>query len=259
MDDGVGSLAAGHHVRPQPAFGELPIIPMSADLPDQGNMSKANTVQGCNSTIVQTFAKVAHQVNFAYCFSILESNASAARSTSTHSLSALSRPSSTPGVKRQGSSYFSRPVHASAAGTPNLALPREARKINVDSGFDSYFPFDPFDLPRAGNFVDPLYRTWGEVMVDADYSDEEDDDDDEEEEEEGEGDSDEEGTASELDSSFSPRRTLKIPSSLSSRMGGGQGSSSLDRRRVLKDGGLSTSFDGMSISPMARGLVQEAA
>lgn len=154
--------------------------------------SQLTDEQGCNPTIVQTFAKVAHQTNFAYCYSMLESNASAARSASSHSLSSLARPNPQP--NNNGKSTFARslstPTAPTASGTPNgtfpfdrfrrsqpsqnqhstpanLAVPRLARQANIESGLDGYFPFDPYDLPRSGTSIEGLYRTWKEVAIDA--------------------------------------------------------------------------------------------
>lgn len=262
------------------------------------------TNQGCNTTVVQTFAKVAHQVNFAYCFSIMESNASAARTASSHSLSALQRAASTPSIARQPSisslsSASGFPFNAKGVSTPgmtpvspafslngngmaqghamqNQSLPREARKVNVESGLDSYYPFDPFDLPRTGQVIEPLYWTYGDVAVDA--SDDEDDSDEDEadsdsaeesEEESDDGDEDDEmamGTSA-MSHHRNPHRStnnnnnnkLKIPKPTSASYGKGSHGhghgTSLDRRRALRDSGvLGTSFEGMSISPARAGL-----
>ena len=48
----------------------------------------------------------------------------------------------------------------------------------------SFFPFDPYKLPRSSSYIEPIYREWASVAVGVD-DDDDDDDDDEEEEEEG--------------------------------------------------------------------------
>ena len=47
----------------------------------------------------------------------------------------------------------------------------------------SFFPFDPYKLPRSSSYIDPIYREWASVAV---GMEDDDDDDDEEEEEEPE-------------------------------------------------------------------------
>lgn len=120
---------------------------------------------------------------------------------------------------------------------------------------DSYFPFDPFDLPRSGASVERLYRTWKEVAVKAiGDSDDEDSDEDEmasEEDDEEEDTDDDTMGESPLSDHLSPRM---IPRPNGPAKGKNALGSSADRRRLLKAGGeLSSSFDGMSISPRFSG------
>ena len=250
------------------------------------NSSSRADFQGCNTTVVQTFAKVAHQVGFAYCYSIMELNASAARTASSHSLSGLNRPGSTPGIARQSSiaslssaasgsgsgsgfPFNARSTGGTAGITPlsaggsyghihqNQSLPREARKVNIESGLDSYYPFDPFDLPRTGEAIESLYWTYGDVAVDA--SDDEDDDEEEDESEDDED--DDEGEEERVGAlSTSARKRMGVPAITTyGSKGHGHGGTSLDRRRAVRDGGvLSTSFEGMSISPARAGLMGRA-
>ena len=51
------------------------------------------------------------------------------------------------------------------------------------SEFMSFFPFDPYKLPRSSSYIEPIYREWASVAVGVDDDDDDDDDDDEEEEE----------------------------------------------------------------------------
>ena len=178
--------------------------------------------KGCNPTIVSTFAKVAHQTNFAYCFSIIDANQQSthfqARSASSQSLAAPSR-------------------QYSQSSGPSLTLPRQARQFNVDAGMDSYFPFDPYDLPRSKRWIEGIYRTWDEVAIDsADESESESDN--------------EESSADEKDSVGAHPRlkdTLSADQHFPLVTNGGYDDG---RRRILrKDGGLSSSLEGMAISP----------
>jgi RNA polymerase I-specific transcription initiation factor RRN3 len=85
----------------------------------------------------------------------------------------------------------------------------------------SFFPFDPYKLPRSSSYIEPIYRDWVSVAIEGD-------DDEEEEEEEEEA------------------------------MGGMDGLRlGVSRRDVVDDmdvnseaDGLGASFGGMSISPV---------
>lgn len=192
--------------------------------------SDLNPLLGCNPTITNTFAKVAHATGFAYCFSIIEANTHA----HTH----------TPRSEKRGN--FRTP-----STQPSLAAPRAARQTNIDAGLDSYFPFDPYDLPRSGEFIEPLYRTWDDVAVD--LGGDSDSDDSEEEGEESDESMEEEPASGRLRMSLSTsatRRPLPIAK---------VGSGSFGRRRnILNDAGLSTSLENMNISPVPSSVLSGA-
>lgn len=61
----------------------------------------------------------------------------------------------------------------------------------MDSELNTFFPFDPYKLPRSGSYIQGVYREWSSVVIDDDEEDEEDDEDDVEgedaEEEDGHG------------------------------------------------------------------------
>lgn len=218
--------------------------------------SELNPLLGCNPSIVSTFAKVAHSTGFAYCFSIIEANqhATAGRSASTNSANgrsaSASRTSSTTGNRRT----FSRTTSAPAAPLPPaLAAPRTARQTNIDAGLDSYFPFDPYDLPRSGEYVEALYRTWSDVAVDlGGDSDDESDSDEEGDESEDSEEMEDEFTRGRMSSSAGRSLPKIMP------MAAKPGSYGEHRRRIIKDTGLSTSLEHMSISPGAAGFKMAA-
>lgn len=91
-----------------------------------------------------------------------------------------------------------------------------SNSISTLSELTSFFPFDPFKLPRSSLYIDPIYREWASVAIDVD---------DDEEEEEGEDEV--EGLQDRL---TRPRRD------------------EVDHLDVDADG-LGASFGGMSISP----------
>ena len=117
---------------------------------------------------------------------------------------------------------------------------RSARQSNIESGLDDYFPFDPYDLPRSKRFVSHLYREWSDVAITNDDSDEEDESD-----EEGGDEKESEVESSLADSLLGDElKAKRVPISF-------KGGSWSERRRKMfdRDGGLSSSLEGMSISP----------
>lgn len=60
-----------------------------------------------------------------------------------------------------------------------------AAAASFDAELTTFFPFDPFRLPRSSAFIDGIYREWTSVALDE--SGDEDEDESEEEEEEGGG------------------------------------------------------------------------
>ncbi|KAF8260618.1 RNA polymerase I-specific transcription initiation factor RRN3 [Lactarius quietus] len=69
----------------------------------------------------------------------------------------------------------------------------------------SFFPFDPYKLPRSSSYIEPIYREWASVAVGVD-------DDDDDEEEEGEGaDLDVRVEADGLGASFGEMKISPVP------------------------------------------------
>jgi RNA polymerase I-specific transcription initiation factor RRN3 len=224
------------------------------DILQRAITSELNPLLGCNPDIVSRFAKVAHQTGFAYCFSIIESNASATRSS--HTLNKLAN--ATTSAASLSSYTASSGVKVPTPGGPSLTLPRQARQSNIDAGLDNYFPFDPYDLPRSNAWVERRYRTWAEVNIGAAESDDEDNEEDEDEDEEDVNSEESPGLEDEWSGRFGSMsnsigaRSLPKPVKM-----GPSAPSSFDKRRFLKEGqGLSSSLEGMSISPNVTGFAR---
>ncbi|WVF68963.1 hypothetical protein IAT40_003737 [Kwoniella sp. CBS 6097] len=233
--------------------------------------SELNPLLGCNPTIVSTFAKVAHHTNFAYCFSIIEANQQSShpsRSNTVSNTSTSATQSQTPArlhgnVTDKNSfrdnninKHTHRPGAAGVgAGSRSQTIPRQARALNVEAGLDSYFPFDPYDLPRSKRYVERLYRTWAEVAIDAGNDDSDSGSgSDSDSEIDIDKDRDEESDDSSLEDHMKVGRTLPMPMRAKAKVG----SYGEHRKRFLeghngKDGGLSSSLEGMSISPSLSG------
>ena len=76
----------------------------------------------------------------------------------------------------------------------------------------SFFPFDPYKLPRSSSYIEPIYREWASVAVGVD--DDDDDDDEEDEEEEDEADLDVRAEADGLGASFGEMKISPVPAPL---------------------------------------------
>lgn len=137
------------------------------------------------------FARVAHATDFLYCYSIIEAN----------------RRSEYASSNTQAMRHFVSPTVLGES---------------VQTELNTFFPFDPYKLPRSGTYIESVYRDWSSVAID----DEDDEDEDEEHESGGEP---------PISSNYS-YNGLSSPMALRPRL-----DSEADQ--------LDTSFGGMSISP----------
>jgi RNA polymerase I-specific transcription initiation factor RRN3 len=130
---------------------------------------------------------------------------------------------------------FTRTPSNAAAFT----IPRQARQVNIESGMDGYFPYDPYDLPRSDKWIRGIYREWEEVAGEGE-------DEDEENEELGMDTGTEEDTD---DQELEDEGGVEAVGSVGNgwlMAGGRNGKKGKEGRWA--DGGLSTSLEGMSIS-----------
>jgi RNA polymerase I-specific transcription initiation factor RRN3 len=153
--------------------------------------------------VVMQFARVAHHTDFIYCYTILESN-----KRSEYGPSPNSNPNANATVTNK---------------PPSVLLRHEP----VDAELNTFFPFDPYRLPRSNVFIQGVYREWAAVAIDDDDDDDDEDDDENEDEDECKDKDDLGGSG-----------YLNIPQPSRSQDG--------------DDGGLGASLGGMSISPKVR-------
>ncbi|KAJ2931731.1 hypothetical protein H1R20_g5334, partial [Candolleomyces eurysporus] len=198
-------------------------------------MSVLNPLKVCSPGVVTQFAKVAHQTGFVYCYSILESN-------KRSSPSAKSSSSSGVGVSpsHMGPSSNSMIASSSTVSTSHLLVHPTFLRGELNNELNTFFPFDPYRLPRSGSFIQEVYREWSDVAIDGDEDDEED-----EEDANDNSDSDNEGDSSDdeddvIGASTGSSGHLAIP--------GRQ-----RRGEASDDGGLGESLVAMSISPAVKG------
>jgi len=97
------------------------------------------------------FARVAHATDFIYCYTILEFNKRSEYGSSN-------------GGGRQTMSGLRSGIHPTVL------------KGNVNPELNTFFPFDPYRLPKSNTYIRDIYREWSIVAID-----EEDDDEDEDE------------------------------------------------------------------------------
>ncbi|EGO01992.1 hypothetical protein SERLA73DRAFT_159088 [Serpula lacrymans var. lacrymans S7.3] len=165
--------------------------------------SLLNPLKVCSSNVVMQFARVAQATDFAYCYSILEVN------------------------KR--SDYNPTPGQRSRATIDGESLNAE---------LNTFFPFDPYRLPKSSPYIQGVYREWSSVAIDEDDDEDDDDDDDGDEEEEDIYDIYSDSLKSAEDNNHGLTRSghLAIPKP--------------EPLQNLSDAdGLGESFGGMSISP----------
>ncbi|XP_071797509.1 RNA polymerase I-specific transcription initiation factor RRN3-like [Asterias amurensis] len=85
---------------------------------------RLNPIRVCLPSIVNVFATLTRKYQIAYCYTIMERN-----NRSLHQVTKL---------------------HSSGA----------VMSLSSTNSLDSFFPFDPYLLPRSGAFISPMYRQW---------------------------------------------------------------------------------------------------
>lgn len=157
----------------------------------------SSNAQMCSINVVMQFAKVSHSVDFLYCYPIIEAN------------------------RRSDYAATSGESDQLKPRTPVFSVAMMGNSMQME--LNTFFPFDPYKLPRSGAYIEGVYREWSSVAID---DDEEDEDEDEEGEEE-----------------LAEDRTTH-PGGISIAINDAR-TSSLDETE-----GLGKSFGGMSISPI---------
>jgi hypothetical protein len=57
-----------------------------------------------------------------------------------------------------------------------------SKSIEALRELTSFFPFDPYKLPRSNSYIEPIYREWASVAIEGDEEEEEEEEDEDEEE-----------------------------------------------------------------------------
>ncbi|KAL4076424.1 RNA polymerase I-specific transcription initiation factor RRN3 [Scleroderma yunnanense] len=166
-------------------------------------MSPLNPLKICSLNVVMQFARIAQATGFIYCYSILEAN------------------------KR--SEYNPSPGGVQV-------LPQTVGGEFLEAELHTFFPFDPYKLPRSSSYIQGVYRDWSSVAI----GDDEDEDEDEVDADDGslDGNDDRQSACG------------SAQNSLMSEVCGSGGLGIPNQPRSSSDpDGLGESFGGMSISP----------
>ena len=102
----------------------------------QAIYSKLNPLRVCSSNIVNEFARVAHHLNFLYVYPKLELNKTVRLSSYRVTMSA--------------STLINQPD-------------RDDGGLGQSTTMESYFPFDPYTLPRSKRWVEDDYVEWEDL------------------------------------------------------------------------------------------------
>ncbi|KAI0700570.1 RNA polymerase I-specific transcription initiation factor RRN3 [Cytidiella melzeri] len=196
-------------------------VPVSKWMPELGVLKRAvqselNPLKVCASNVVMQFARVAHGTDFLYCYPIIEANRRMDYGKSSQS-----------GLRS----------NLLRSNGPNISTALLGHTMHTE--LNTFFPFDPYRLPRSSSYIQGIYREWSSVAI----------------EEEDEGDSDEEGEEAAEEASDTEHGLEKLGPLLVGAMP--VGGPRLETRDSETDG-LGASFGGMSISP-ARAMVLDSA
>ncbi|KAF8555371.1 RNA polymerase I-specific transcription initiation factor RRN3 [Imleria badia] len=175
------------------------------DVVQRAITSPLNPLKVCSTNVVMQFARVAQATDFVYCHSIIEAN--------------------------RRSEYNPSP------GSLPL-LPRSSGDELVSAELHTFFPFDPYTLPRSRSYIQGVYREWSSVAIGGDEESDE-----EEDVEGGEGDGPRDGEPNEVDTLSSDAGDD------ASLVSGGLQIPRVSQASGSDADGLGTSFGGMSISP----------
>lgn len=170
------------------------------------------------------FARVAQATDFIYCYTILESN---------------KRLEYAPTASTNPNMISSAPNTPAPVPSSTILALKNSESGSATAELNTFFPFDPYRLPRSAVFIRDVYREWSSVAIDSESDDEEDVD-----EEAGEDD------ANNAVSNSPPEgeRYLAIP-----QTGSGRGVRD-EGERDDTTGVLGESLEQMSISPRYGGV-----
>ncbi|KAI0751039.1 RNA polymerase I-specific transcription initiation factor RRN3 [Daedaleopsis nitida] len=115
------------------------------DVVQRAVTSELNPLKICSTNVVMQFARVAHATGFVYCYSIMDAN--------------------------RRSDYAPSPPSAPGTSAHTPAKKALVFEHAMTSELNTFFPFDPYKLPRSGSYIQGVYREWSSVAIDEDEED----------------------------------------------------------------------------------------
>ncbi|KAG6830153.1 hypothetical protein H0H87_008996 [Tephrocybe sp. NHM501043] len=129
-----------------------------------------NPLRVCSANVVAQFARIAHATDFLYCYTILEANKRSDYGPNNTTTDTRIYAQSVVSAQQQ-QPRLSSTIHPSLlGGTTNPEL-------------NTFFPFDPYRLPKSHTYIQTIYREWSTVALDEEDDEDEDDEDELEDEE----------------------------------------------------------------------------
>jgi RNA polymerase I-specific transcription initiation factor RRN3 len=128
-----------------------PLNPLKVLYSFPSDRFRAHCLQVCSVNVVKQFARVAHSTDFIYCYSLMESN------------------------KRSEYAFNSSDAHSSRSHQPTIYPGVLDNSLNAE--LNTFFPFDPYRLPRSYSYIQSVYREWSAVALDEEDDEDEGDED----------------------------------------------------------------------------------
>ncbi|KAJ1979309.1 DNA independent RNA polymerase I transcription factor [Dimargaris xerosporica] len=120
--------------------------------------SSLNPLRVCSSVVVKQFASMSQQLGFTYCYSIIRTNRVMDQMQSNalaDTESSVSTPTTQDALDAAKTSLQRRAnttaTYADIVRTQSRLLQRE---------LETFFPFDPYQLPLSASFIQPIYQEW---------------------------------------------------------------------------------------------------
>lgn len=170
-----GQDADGEDYDAEASAAVVAAAPGKTWMPELGVMQRVvtstlNPLRVCSPNVVQQFARIAHQVGFLYVHSILEANRRA---------------------EFAGSHARDRSATDEAGLVP---MAKTFVPDGMHAELNTFFPFDPYNLPKSGAWIQGVYRDWASVAIE----DEDEDGDEDEDEDRKDNDDDQDEVVDEM-------------------------------------------------------------
>ncbi|KAJ1982308.1 DNA independent RNA polymerase I transcription factor [Dimargaris verticillata] len=120
--------------------------------------SSLNPLRVCSSVVVKQFASMSQQLGFTYCYSIIRTNRVMDQiqgSTLAETESSVATPTAL-GALDSAKTALQRRAHTAATYADIVRT--QSRMLQRE--LETFFPFDPYQLPQSAAFIQPIYQEW---------------------------------------------------------------------------------------------------